>query len=74
MAEHTLEVRAVRPTTTQVVRVPPYVDRVMGYITMGYYLGCAGCMAADPTTHKTKTAARATPWRHPAEQNGTIDG
>ena len=64
-APHALEVRAVRPTTMQVVRMPPYVDLVVGHVTLGFYLGCTLCEAADPTSHKTKTAARQSTWRHP---------
>lgn len=65
MSEHALEVRAVRPTTTVIDRTPPYVNLVTGHVTLGYFLGCTLCEAADPTSHKTKTAARATAWRHP---------
>lgn len=65
MSEHALEVRAVRPTTMKVVLVPPYIDLVVGHTTLGFYLGCTGCEAADPTTHKTRDRARRSTWRHP---------
>jgi hypothetical protein len=65
MADHALQMRAVQPTTTVVIRTPPYVDLIVGRIILGYFLGCTGCEAADPTSHKTKTAARRTTWRHP---------
>jgi len=65
MAEHALEVRAVRPTVVKLVLVPPYADWVKGHITLGFYRACTGCEAADPTTHRTRDLARLSTWRHP---------
>lgn len=64
MTEHRLVIRAVRPTMTEFSKVFS-MDRVVRNRTLGWYLGCAGCEAADPTTHPTREKARQTTWRHP---------
>lgn len=62
-APHTLEVRAVRPTIAE-RRSVCSPDLVIGPSTLGYYLACTGCEAADPTTHETSRLAEQTGWRH----------